>query len=421
MNKKLVMMSFDALGDVDANLFESMPGFKYMIEEGSYIKRVKTVYPSLTYPCHASIISGRYPKDHGIVNNLLLQTGRKDMDWYWYEKYLKGDSLFRAARRKGLKTASLLWPVSARGNIDYNIAEIFPHRIWQNQVSVSLINSSPKLLIDLDRRFGYMRDGISQPQLDDFIEASMHYIIKKFGPDLVMSHFVAVDDKKHRYGTKSDEVEKAISTYDDRIVNMLELLDYCRDTNLIVVSDHSQIDLKVGIRLNKYLCELGYIEMSAGRIKKYKAIMQEAGGSCYIYSKDDDEEFLRELLMRLEEFAEKHKGIERIYNSDQAEMLGADPDCAFMIEAEKGYYFLQDTDGEIFDETFPKHRATHGYSPDKRGYSAVFFAIGPDFKNTKLEEARLIDIAPTISKVMNLGLKGAAGKCLYEIIEGHRI
>lgn len=419
MKKKLIVMSFDALGDIDSEVFEKLPGFRYLIDNGAYIKKVKSVYPTLTYACHASISTGRYPREHGIINNLLLQPSKEKMDWYWYEKNIQGDTLFRAARRRGLKTAAVLWPVSAKGNIDYNIAEIIPHRPWHNQVIVSLLNSNPMLVYKLDKKFGHLRKGLSQPELDNFIEACFLDLIKTYGPDVIMAHFIAVDEMKHNHGIHAQEVKDAILTYDERIRNVVELLESRNElanTNLIVLSDHSQIDLKTGLRVNSFLNEKGYFKLKGGKINKFDAIMHEAGGAAYIYSKHMDHKSLNKLRAHLEEFREKYEGIEEIYTSEEAEAMGADPECAFMLEAEAGYYFIQDMNGEIVDHSLPHHKATHGYSPDKPNYSAVFFAIGPDFKNITIENANLVDIAPTISKAMDLGLEGATGRRLTEIL-----
>lgn len=418
--KKLIILSFDALGDIDSEIFEKLDGFKKMIDRGAYVKKVRSVYPSLTYPCHASIISGRYPKDTGIVNNLLLQPYKKNMDWYWYEKDIKGDTLFKAAKRKNLKTGAVLWPVSAKANIDYNIAEIIPHRPWHNQVMVSLLNSSPKLLIDLNNKYGHLRKGLSQPELDNFSEQCLHEIIRKYKPDLMACHFIGVDEWKHIYGTKSPKIEEAIGYYNDRINNILKLIEDLGqkdDTNLVVLSDHSQIDLEVGIRLNNYFKELGYIkEDSKGFVKKWQVIMQEAGGSCFIYSKDKSKDFLEKLRKEIDDFFEKNDFADKIYDNREIKLLGADKEAVFMIDGKRGYYFLQELGENTIEKDQIKHKASHGYSPDKENYQAVFFGLGPDFKNSCLEKAELIDLAPTLSYIMDYDLQGAKGRVLEELI-----
>lgn len=68
--------------------------------------------------------------------------------------------LYDVAKEKGLTTAAFLWPVTASSKIDYNLAEIFPNRIWTNQVLVSLKASSPLFLYEMNKKYGKLRHGI---------------------------------------------------------------------------------------------------------------------------------------------------------------------------------------------------------------------------------------------------------------------
>lgn len=421
MKKKLIIISLDALGDVDSVHFENLPGFKYLIDHGTYVKKVKSVYPSLTYPCHASIVSGRYPNSTRVVNNLRLQVSKKKMDWYWYEKDIEGDTIIRCAKRKGMKVAAVLWPVLAKGDVDYNIAEIIPHRPWHSQAYVSFINSSKMLLLDLEKKYGHIRKGFEQPQLDEFSEKCFLDILENKKPDMALCHYIAVDDKKHRHGTKSQEVVEAIKSYDQRIQNILKFLKDSGDlesTNLVVLSDHSHLDIKTGIRVNKYLDEKGYIKKkSKDGILSYKAVMQEAGGACYIYTNKMDEREKERLYLDLEELKNSVEGIEEIYHRSQILKMGADQEADFMLEAKAGFYFLQGLDGPLLDDSLPKHVATHGFNPNKADFSAVLFMMGPDFKNTQIERANLIDIAPTISKAMKFNLSDYKGHTLEEALK----
>lgn len=117
------------------------------------------------------IITGQYPAVHGIINNTKLQPRRQSPDWFWYRKDIQLMPLYDVAKEKGLTTAAFLWPVTAGSKIDYNLAEIFPNRIWTNQVLVSLKVSSPLFLYEMNKKYGKLSHGIKQPWLDDFVTA----------------------------------------------------------------------------------------------------------------------------------------------------------------------------------------------------------------------------------------------------------
>jgi Uncharacterized proteins of the AP superfamily len=100
MTKYLYVISFDGLSSLDFEYISSLPNFKRFLAEASYCKNVYSVYPSLTYPAHTTIVTGKYPRNHGIVNNTLLQPYRKSPDWYWSRKYIKGDTIYDLAIKK---------------------------------------------------------------------------------------------------------------------------------------------------------------------------------------------------------------------------------------------------------------------------------------------------------------------------------
>lgn len=93
-------------------------------------------------------------------------------------------------RQQHRKTAAFLWPVTAGSKITYNLAEIFPNRIWTNQVLVSLKASSPAFLLRMNQKYGHLRRGIQQPELDDFITACAVDTLKHKKPWLTLIHLV---------------------------------------------------------------------------------------------------------------------------------------------------------------------------------------------------------------------------------------
>ena len=156
--KHLIVISLDAMGFRDLNELRNLvPHLDQLIRRGTWVKRVRRIFPTLTYPSHTSIITGQYPVTHGIVNNTKIQPRRQSPDWYWYRKDIKSTPLYDVARQAGMTTAAFLWPVTAGSKITYNLAEIFPNRIWTNQVLVSLKASSPLFLMYLNHKYGKLR------------------------------------------------------------------------------------------------------------------------------------------------------------------------------------------------------------------------------------------------------------------------
>lgn len=167
-NKYVIVISFDAVSEEDLEFLSKQPNFSKLIKNGALIKNVESVYPSLTYPAHVTIVTGKYPKNHGVINNTVLDFKNDNPDWYWYRKYIKGDTIFDLAEKSGMKTCSILWPVTARSKITYNMPEIFCTKRYDNQILKSALAGSKIYQVNMNKRFGYLRQGMEEPYLDNF-------------------------------------------------------------------------------------------------------------------------------------------------------------------------------------------------------------------------------------------------------------
>ena len=79
---KLLVFCLDALCTLDLEYMKTLPNFKMMFEKGSMVKHVETVYPSFTYPCHVSILTGVTCGKHGVPHNEILDLENPNAPWY---------------------------------------------------------------------------------------------------------------------------------------------------------------------------------------------------------------------------------------------------------------------------------------------------------------------------------------------------
>jgi predicted AlkP superfamily pyrophosphatase or phosphodiesterase len=429
----LILISFDCLSSLDLPLLQSLPNFQRILQQGALVEKVETIYPSVTYPCHATIVTGNYPKRHGIINNTLLQPGRVSPDWYWYRSSIKGTTIYDEAKKAGLTTAALLWPVTGKANIDYNLPEIFPNRPWHNQILVSLSCGSPLYQWDLNRRFGHLRSGLNQPELDDFVLESTVHTIKTKKPNLLLVHFTDLDTQRHYHGFSSEEASTAIHRHNDRLGRIIAALKESRiyeNSTLVVLGDHSALDENIALHLNVLFHDNGLITTNTHRkISDWKAYCKSCDGSAYIYindhSKSSKEVFqkINNLLDSL--LADPDNGIEKVLTGQEAEAMGADPDCSFMLEAKRGYFFLDDHLGEYMKTITAKDTAAekkytlacHGYSPKKENYNTIFMASGKGIRqNFRLPSFHLIDEGPTFARLLGVDLGNTDGKVIEDLL-----
>ncbi len=423
---KLHIISFDGLSKVDMPFLMEEPNFKEFLKGASYSFEVESVYPSVTYCAHTSITTGNYPNKHGIINNTLLQPEKKRPDWYWYAKDIKTKTFQRLATEAGFTILSILWPVSAGDKLKYNMPEIFPNRRWLSQSMVSLLNGSKYYQYRMNRRFGFLRSGTKEPELDDFIHASYIYSLKKYKTDITMVHYIDLDSTRHEYGFESHKAYNALKRHDKRLGEVVKTIKEegeWEDSTIIVIGDHSSKDGEYNIYLNTLFKKLGYLNVSSdGTIDRYSVIAKTADGSTYIYTdgKVDLEKLVTEIRLELDD------AIDGIYSKEEANNLGADPNCALMIEGKLGYFF----EDEIMDEVIISikelrekgifaHVNNHGYNPNlKKDYETVFIAKGKGIKSgVNIGRMNLVDEGPTFARLLGLELKNVDGRVLEEILE----
>jgi predicted AlkP superfamily pyrophosphatase or phosphodiesterase len=426
----LIVISFDCLSSLDFPQLKELPNFKELLQRGSYCNQVKTIYPSVTYPCHTTIVTGRYPNRHGVVNNTFLQPGRVSPDWYWHRKHVKGTTLYDEAKKAGMKTAALLWPVTARANIDYNMPEIFANRTWHHQIPVSLVNGSIRYQLDMNRRFGHLRKGLDQPELDDFVLESAVHTIKTKKPELLLVHFVDLDTQRHYHGFSSKEAMDAVRRHDfrlGRIIQALKESGIYANSAVVALGDHSALDESKAVKLNVLFREHGLIDINTrGHVQNWKAYCKSCDGSAYIYLNDPTDiktkEVVEKLLKNL--VLDETNGIEKVISQDEAAALGADANCAFMAEARRGFYIKEQLDGEFIDVITDRDvrakrytLASHGYSPEKENYTTTILAAGKGIRqNIVVPSMRLVDEGPTFARLLGLHLGETDGQIIDDLL-----
>nr|WP_141770509.1 ectonucleotide pyrophosphatase/phosphodiesterase [Bacillus sp. MUM 116] len=427
----LIVISFDCLSALDFPILRTLPHFQTILQNGALVEKVETIYPSITYPCHTTIVTGNFPGRHGVINNTLFQPGRLSPDWHWYRHSIQGTTLYDEAKKANMTTAALLWPVTGKANIDYNMPEIWTNRPWQNQILRSLLSGSPRYQWELNKRFGHIRNGLKQPQLDEFVLESTVYTIKTKKPHLLLVHFTDLDTQRHYHGFSSNEAIAAIYRHHERlgrIIAALKEASIYENSTIAILGDHSALDENKAIHLNFLLQQQNLISAGPnGKINNWRAYCKSCDGSAYIYVKNKHDSEVLDVVRRLLDslILDDDSGIESIITGDEARAKGADGTCAFMVEAKKGYYFLEDFQGEYIktvtqqDVTIDKKYtlATHGYSPEKNDYTTIFMAAGKGIRHAIIPSARLVDEGPTFARLLGIDLGKTDGRVIKEILE----
>ncbi|OPX44753.1 type I phosphodiesterase / nucleotide pyrophosphatase [Ruminiclostridium hungatei] len=427
-SKHLVVISYDAFSEDNWEKASKLPNLSELIKNGAYSTKLKSVYPTLTYVAHTTMVTGVYPDKHGIYHNNPFQPfiSEKEQSWFWFKKDIKVPAVYDALKKHRMKSAGILWPVTGRASIRYNIPEIRAIK-KENQALKIIKNGSPFFSMGMEKKFGHFRRGIEQPYLDDFTTRCAVDTIKRKRPNLLLMHLIDLDDAKHEHGIDSPDIDKVLVRMDKRLGDIMEAVREAgieEDTVFLVIGDHGQINVRYKVRLNQLLKEAGLIYEEKGEMK-WRAYIQNAGGAAYLHLKENDSEAEQRALDILKKaMTEECYGIERIYGRKELHNYHVAYSVRYMLEAKTGYCFedsLEDPVVTDLEELGIKY-ATHGFSPDKSEYKCILVISGDCIKNEyQLGEIQMVDIAPTIANILGIDFYNCDGRALNEIFRQGQI
>ncbi len=374
---KLLLISFDAVGSKRLNELKNRPTFKKVFEGASVVTDVQSLFLTNTYPIHASVATGVTPENHGLVSNT-EPFPKRYPKWCYQAKGLKARTLWQAAHEKGLKTAAVMWPVTAGAReINYNIPEILKLP-GESQIALNLRYGTPLLSIRLFFKYRHLMRGIEQPYLDFFSTACMVDILNTRKPHLALMHLTAFDSLCHQYGTEAPELEKAMDALDNNLKALLEAAG--DEYTVIIFSDHSQLDVSHVMLPNEGLGENG-------------GFVECCGGSAFFHPGSGDVEAVREKLAQEE-------GFNRFLTREEMAVCGR-AELPFGMAAKPGFVYEAFHSGE---------KANHGYPADYEDYSVFYLAKGPKFKSgLRLTGGSLLDITPLARKILELNMPNIQG------------
>jgi len=441
-NRRLLVISVDALFAEDKELLEKRPNFKAWLEHASGCVNTRSIYPTVTYPNHVSMNTGCYPERHGIYTNYhFTTTGESNKHWIWEATYIKKDTIFHAAKKAGYSTANGFWPVTCYmedGIIDYNIPEY-----WlvneDDTVEQSFLErgTSPEVNEIIKANKKYLRPGVeyfidNQPEYDEFIVRSCCDIIRKYKPEVMLTHWCVVDDYRHRFGIDHPNVRGEAMDHVDRffglIIDTLKEAGVYEETDIFVVSDHGQMDTQRRIKLNAFLADKGLITLDQeGKVIAYTALAIPDGMSAEVYLKDPGNRAdWQRTYDTLKEMAEIGiYGFDRVFTREEVrEQYHTDGPFSFVVETD-GYtgftegftppYIKREDRTEAWDHRFGK--GSHGFLPS-RGPKPMLWCKGPHIRpDVWLPEHEVIDEAPTYALLLDAELPDAQGSPMTELLD----
>lgn len=362
--KKLALISIDGNGVYN---LKHMPFLNELAEKGNFAV-VDSIFPTLTDLVHTSIMTGVFPAVHGVVENGYYdRLSDTKVNFYDYEVAFNPHSVIKAQtvvdilRTRGIRSASVsgyMMPPFSGTNV-----RIFPPFFSDDK---------------LYRKHG--RDW----RKDLWVLNSALYLYEECKPDLLLVHFASIDGMSHDYGPLSEGALKAVETVDTSLRTLWERLK--DEYAFIIFADHGQEDVEKWVNLRIYLRKHGI-----------ETLRVSSGGGAHIYLKNPHEAEDAYLILK------RAPGVKHVFFREDLPHVGSPSSGELLVSAKEGYWFCS-------------HRLCRGVKGESYWVKGMHGSMNDPvikvplilwgFEGSNLENASLMDIAPTVLRFFGMEKPG---------------
>jgi predicted AlkP superfamily pyrophosphatase or phosphodiesterase len=419
----LLFISIDGLRPGDVLEAEkrgiNIPNLRRFVTEGSYASGVIGILPTVTYPSHTTLMTGVSPAKHGIVGNTTFdpmqinQTG-----WYWYAPDIKVLTLWDAARKAGMTTANVHWPVSVDAkSVTWNLPQLWRTGHADDAKLVKAL-STPGLVDELESHHGPYAAGIDESIEGDENRAKFAVgLIGAKKPDFITVYLTALDHEQHQFGPGTKEAHLVLQRIDALIGQLIAAELKARPNAVIAVaSDHGFAATDTEISLFRPFIDAGLITLDGdGKVKSWEAMPWPSGGSiAVVLARPDDKALEAKVGTLLDQLkANPDAKIASVINRSEIAKMGGNPQAAFYVnlgpEALAGSF-----KGASAPLASPsKTKGMHGYFPAAPEMQSTFMMMGKSVSRARsFGEIDMRSIAPTLALLMKVSLPDAELKPL---------
>jgi predicted AlkP superfamily pyrophosphatase or phosphodiesterase len=353
------------------------PSLSRLAKQGTLAKKFEPVFPTITFPNHFALITGRYPDHNGIVNNTMYDPAKTDQVFRLSDRHAienplwwqEGTPLWVTLSKQGKRSSTLFWVGS-----ESPIQGIQPNDWLRYEHALSSSERTQQLLRWLNRA--------------DHDRA-----------DFATLYFSEVDSKGHEFGPDSPEVNASIASADQAIGELLEglrALGLAERTTIIVTSDHGMAHITPdrAVDLSAYTRDLASVRIQwTGPLAGFDAnvtdkplllsrLNQNTNLDCW--AKEDIP-------------AKYHFGTHRRV-----------PQVVCLSKA--GWSTIARAGQKVIP-------GQHGHDPSDPAMQGLFIIQGPQIKSTQLETVRNIDVYNLLVRLLGVvGEKNDGQDTLYDLV-----
>lgn len=419
MRRTLVL---DVVGLTPAMIGPAMPRLRAFAERGR-VAPLSTITPAVTCSVQATMLTGRLPREHGIVANGWYFRDLAQV-WLWRQSHrlVAGDKLWDEARRRDdrFTVAQLFWWYNMYAAVDQAVT---PRPIYRaDGRKLPDIHTTPiELRDELVRELGPFplfdfwgpRAGIPSSR---WIGRCAAHVWRTRQPTLSLVYLPHLDYDLQRFGPDDPRIAKALGEIDEVAGELIEQAE--RDqARVVVLSEYGITKVSGPIHINRALRRAGLVAFRDELGEEHL----DAGASAAFAVADHQlaHVYVREpgRVAEVKALLEREDGIEAVLDDDGKRGVGLDhPRSGELVCVAKAdrwftyYWWLDDRKSPDYARTVDIH-SKPGYDPCELFVDPLIplpklFVAGRLLRSKVLNLRTLMDVVPLDASLV----KGSHGR-----------
>ncbi|HSI64209.1 MAG TPA: alkaline phosphatase family protein [Candidatus Saccharimonadia bacterium] len=368
---------------------EATPNIRAFMERNR-IARVQPGLPAVTCTMQSTYLTGRLPRDHGIVGN------------GWYDREYSEHRFWKQSNN--LVSGEKLWEALRRVDPEFTCAKLF---WWYNMYSSADFSITPRPLYPADGRKVFdihtqpmgMRERIkkdlgafpfphfwgpaSSIKSTAWIAQSAKWVEERCWPSLNLVYLPHLDYDLQRYGPDMEKIAPALKEIDDVVGDLITFFEN-RSIKVVLLSEYGITEVDRPVHLNRIFREKGWLSIKneLGRetldLGGSKVVMIPDHQVAHIYFNDYS------IAPEVIEVLQNTPGVQQILGKQEKFFAGLDHyrsgDLVVVSDFRSWftyYYWDNDKMAPDFARCVDIHR--------KPGYDPVELFLDPKIKRPKLK------------------------------------
>lgn len=379
------------------------PTLRWLVEKGVAARATRSVFPTVTYPSHTTMVTGVLPDAHGVLANQEYSFAEPAGRSYFWAESIQAPTLWSMVREVGGTTAAFWWPVTIGADIDWSLpVPDQPEPGGPPRIELLRRDASPAGFLDqLEAR---VAGPIPPEELENGTRVKERHIgrmaawtIAEHRPTLILHHIVSTDEAQHAHGREHPGVAAAVANADSVVADLLDALRAAGifdNTTVIVTGDHGFVDVSSRFAPNVLLAGAGLL--GQGRFISI-------GGSAVFLARDPaDHRLVDRVRYLLESTPSDVRSRFQIVDRATLDDREADRRASLALTGLFGTAFISAADGPLLREMDAVGGA-HGFDPALDEVQTGLIAFGAGIRpGPALQTSALTDIAPFIATLLGL-------------------